>query len=120
MILGAVAQFHRWGASAQGGEAAGVLLCERGDAERRGRTAAGARVPACSCERETERERESPREREKKEGAWRPGAAPGGLLGLKAASRRWQGVSPAQDTQVLGGRRYRAFCKKPPGFMRIF
>jgi hypothetical protein len=43
-ILGAVARFRRWGASARGGQAAGVLLCERGGAERRGRMAAGARA----------------------------------------------------------------------------
>jgi hypothetical protein len=56
------------------------------------------------------------REREGRGGPWRPGAALGSHLDLKAASRRWHSGDPAQDTQVccLLGEEERKFLQKTP------
>jgi hypothetical protein len=71
--------------------------------------------------REVERERENPREKEERGGAWRPGAAPGGHLGLKGGKQEVENGGHAQDTQVLptGRRRNEFFGRKSPRVWKI-
>jgi hypothetical protein len=71
--------------------------------------------------REVERERENPREKEGKGGPWRSGAAPGGHLGLKAASRRWSTAAMRRTRRccLLEEEERSFFCRKPLGFGRF-
>jgi hypothetical protein len=75
----------------------------------------------CYWEEDGEEKSEKRKRRgEMRRASWRPGDAPGSLLGLKAASRRWHAGDPAQDTQLLCLLEEEGiFAENPLGFGRF-